>query len=113
VLGLPSYRDFISTGLAVYWCWCAVCQGGVTLCRRPPHVGHRGRVSDMCDGVDAVSAQVGAPLYCGRVRPDHVRDVLHDGEEGVCAAFRPAWLLQRIGLDGAPRPVRVRAQPGL
>ena len=78
-----------------------------------PHVGHRGRVGDMCDGVDEVGAQVGAPLYCGRIRPDHVRDVLHDGEEGVCAAFRPAWLLQRIGLDGAPRPVRVCSQPCL
>ena len=113
MLGLLSYRDYISTGSAVYWCWCAAFQGGVTLCRRSPHVGHRGRVSDVCDGVDEVGAQVGAPLYCGCVRADHVGDVLHDVEEGVCATFRPAWLLQRIGLCGAPRPGRMRAQPSL
>ena len=102
MLSLPSCRGCICTGSAVvYWCWCAVCQG-VTFCRRPPHVGYRGRVGDVCDRVNEVGAQVGAPLYCGRVRSDHVGDVLHDGEEDVCAAFRPAWLLQRIGLDGAP-----------
>ena len=70
-------------------------------------------MSDVCDGVDEVGAQVGAPMYRGRVRADHVGDVLHDVEEGVCAAFRPAWLLQRIGLCGAPRPGRMRAQPSL
>jgi hypothetical protein len=44
---------------------------------------------------------------------NRVGNLLHDCKSYVRSAFCPTWLLQRVGLDGAPGSVRVCAQRAL